>query len=99
MLADRFQAESDRVAAKATQAQQARVDRDNFIKIQFPALDTAFSGMVTAVSGSHPKLAVIKTPVTDTFAGRGFATLNKTFIEMRSTLYGPLERVTFTPAL
>lgn len=99
MLAERFDEALEALAAAAAEREQARNERDEFIEEKFPELDAAFSNMVTAVTGNHPKLAVIKTVVTDTFTGRGFATLNKTVIDVRSTLYGPVEEVRFTPAL
>ncbi len=99
MLADKFQEVVDALEAKAAERQQASAARDAFIATNFPLLDQAFSDMVSAATGSHPRLAVVKTMVTETFTGRGFATLNKTVIDVRSTLYGPIELLRFTPAL
>ncbi|HYJ78716.1 MAG TPA: hypothetical protein VEW03_03865, partial [Longimicrobiaceae bacterium] len=70
-----------------------------FIPVQFPAMDAAFNGLVDAATGVHPRLSVVRTTLTDTFTNRGFASLNKTVTDVRSTLYGPLEQVRFTPAL
>ena len=99
MLADKFKTTFDALQAKAAKDQAARLDRDKVIQSKFPALDAAFSKLVDGATGSHPRLAVVKTPVTDTFTNRGFTTLDKTVIEIRSTLYGPLERVVCTPGL
>lgn len=99
MLATKFQETLAKLQADAVARQQALAQRDAFIQAQFPVLDAAFSAMVSRVCGSHPRLAVIKTAVTDTVTNHTFTTLSKTVIEVRSTLYGPLEVVTFTPAL
>jgi hypothetical protein len=99
MLAARFQ---DVVAKRLTatdRTQQARADRDAFIQAQFPLLDAAFSAMVDVAVGTDPRLAIVRTPTTDTFTNHTFASLPKTVIEVRSTLYGPVESVRFTPAL
>ena len=99
MLAEKFKIALEKLQAKAVEQQQARAARDNVIKVKFPELDSAFSNLVTTVCGSHPKLALIKTTVTDFFTNHSFATLDKTVIEIRSTLYGPLEKAMFTPSL
>lgn len=99
MLATKFQEALDKLQADATSRQQASTQRDAFIQAQFPVLDAAFSAMVSRVCGTHPRLALVKTVVIDTVTNHTFATLTKTVIEVRSTLYGPLEVVTFTPAL
>lgn len=99
MLADRFTTELTRLQTRDTERLQARNARDTFIQAQFPVMDTAFSDLVTAATGQHVRLSVIRTTVTDTFTGHLFATLNKTVIELRSTLYGSIEKLRFTPAL
>jgi hypothetical protein len=99
MLADRFVEAVDKLEADAAAVEEARAARDAFIEANFPALDQAFVNMVQAVTGTHSRLAVFMTPVIDTFTNRGFTSLTKTVVEIRSTLYGPIERVTFTPAL
>ncbi|MGH7393924.1 MAG: hypothetical protein ACREM3_31365 [Candidatus Rokuibacteriota bacterium] len=99
MLAERFEETLVRTQNEATERQQARSSRDDFIGVQFPRLDAAFVAMVRDVTGTHPRLAVVTTPVTETFTGRGFATLTRTVIEVRSTLYGAVEGVRFTPGL
>jgi hypothetical protein len=99
MLAARFQ---DAVAKRLTatdRTQQVRADRDAFIQAQFPLLDAAFSTMMDVAVGTDPRLAIVSTPAIETFTNHTFASLAKTVIEVRSTLYGPTESVRFTPAL
>lgn len=99
MLAERFQELIEARAAEAEERQEARQARDAFIKLQFEALDQAFADLVVAVTGSHPRLSVVSTAVTEAIANRHFATLDKTVTEVHSTLYGTLEQVRFFPAL
>jgi hypothetical protein len=99
MLADRFAEAVDKLQADAAAQEEARAARDSFIEVNFPLLDQAFVAMVRAATGTHPRLAVSTTTVIDTFVNRAFTSLTKTVVEIRSTLYGPIERVTFTPAL
>ena len=99
MLAETF---SDVVAARQQQAQvdqAAREARDDFIKLNFEQLNTAFSHMIDTVTGAHPLLTVAKSALTETVSNRHFTSLDKTVIEARSTLYGKLETIRFSPAL
>lgn len=97
MLADRFQATEAALQAQAQARAQASADRDAFIAARFPTLDTLMGTRLANTTGVHPRLAVVNTPLTDTFTNRGFATMDKTVREVRSTLFGPLEAVRFTP--
>jgi hypothetical protein len=99
MLADQFQEVQQELQDDDAERAAARAARDAFIAAQFPAMNTAFNGLVDEATGVHPRLSVVRTPLTDTYTNRGFASLNKTVTDVRSTLYGPLEQVRFTPAL
>lgn len=99
MLAERFRETLQRLGSVETERRAVRAARDQVIAARFPALDAAFVAMVRSVTGIHPRLAVVTTPTADTFTGRGFATLDRTIVEVRSTLYGAVEGVRFTPAL
>jgi len=99
MLADRFRVVQQELQDDAAARAGERAARDAFIAAQFPVLDAAFNALVDEATGAHPRLAVVRTPVTDPFTNRGFASLDKTVTDVRSTLYGPLEQVRFTPGL
>jgi hypothetical protein len=99
MLADHFATESDRLALQAGNLGMARAVEDSLIESQFSVLNARFVTMVGVIAGQHTRLSVNTIPLVDTITTRSFTTLNKTVVEMRSTLYGPLERLTFTPAL
>src|SRR5262245_34650857 len=97
MLAEGFEEALQRLAEEAEARDQARAARDAFIEAQFPLLDAAFVQMAREATGIHPRLAVVAVPVVETFTGRGFTALSKTVVEVRSTLYGAVESVRFTP--
>lgn len=99
MLAERFRETLQRLEGVEAERRATRAARDQFIAAHFPTLDAAFVGMVRSVTGIHPRLAVVTTPVTDIFTGRGFATLDRTVVEVRSTLYGSVQSARFTPGL
>lgn len=99
MLSDLFQQETARRAAQAALTQQARNDRDAFIVVQWPLMDTAFSNLVDSTVGTDSHLSVTHTPATDNFTNHTFVSLNKTITAVQSTLNGAPETVTFTPFL
>lgn len=99
MLAERFDEVLKKRAEETAQQARSRATRDQFVKTKFGELDTAFASMVEAVIGNHSKLVLVKTLLTDTITTRTFPSLDKTVIELRSTLNGPVEKVVFTPAL
>jgi hypothetical protein len=99
MLADTFIEVLEARQEEAQAGQQARDERDDFIEQTFEQLDQQFSDLIDQATGVHALLAVVKSPVTETITNRNFATLDKTIIEVRSTLNAKLEIVRFTPAL
>ena len=99
MLADRFEEALIELQEKAAEAQTARSERDDFIKIKYPEMNTGFSGMVDNVTGSHARLQVSKSTVIDTYSNHSFTTLSKTVVDIRSTLYDKIEEIRFTPSL
>jgi len=99
MLGQSFQTEFARLQDQEAVNLKARARRDAFIQAQFPILDAAFAQMVEAVTGSGPALKVVHTPATETITNHTFTTLTKTVTTIQSTLYGPQESLTFTPAL
>lgn len=98
-LANKFTQVLDKLAEQAVAEEASRQVRDAFIKVEFEKLDQKLADMIGEVTGSHPRLVVVKTAVTETIVNRNFATLNKTVTEIHSTLYGTVERLRFTPGL
>jgi hypothetical protein len=99
MLAERFAREADRLAALAAGLTVERAQQDAVIQSQFALLDAEFVALLKSVTGQHTRLSMTSTTVTDTVTTRAFTTLAKTVTDLRSTLYGNPDRLTFTPAL
>ena len=99
VLADRFAQEIERLDQLASGLTTERAARDALIQSQFILLDAQFVTMIRTVAGRHTRLTVATQPVVDPITTRAFATLAKTVTELSSTLYGPIERLTFTPGL
>jgi hypothetical protein len=99
MLGQSFQAELARLQDQAAVNIKARAQRDAFIQAKFPLLDAAFAQMIDAATGNGPALSVVHSPATETVTNHTFTTLAMTVTTIQSTLYGPQETLTFTPAL
>jgi hypothetical protein len=99
MLADQFVSAEQAMQQEAQEERQRHAERDEFIRVQYPALTLAFSQMADAATGVHPRLAVARGTVTEVFTGRGFTSLDNVQIDVRSTLYGAPEIVRFASSL
>ena len=99
MLAQTFQEVVDDRLDQSQENQAARAERDDFIKLHFEQLDVQFSQMIDTVTGTHARLDVTRSAIQQPITNRGFTFLDKTIVEVRSTLYGNLEIVRFTPDL
>jgi hypothetical protein len=99
MLAERFTTAEAGMQQQAQEDADRRAARDEFIRVQYPLMNQRFATMVNAATGSHPRLQIARGVVTEVFSGRGFASLDNTQTEIRSTLYGPPEIVRFVSAL
>lgn len=99
MLAERFQILTEQRLAAAARIAQARAARDAFVAVEFPSLNNALLAMVQAVTGSDPRLAVTTSTAVQAYPGHSFGSLSAIIIEVRSTFYGPVELVRFTPSL
>jgi hypothetical protein len=99
MLSDQFQQETARRASQSAATQQKRADRDAFIVVQWPLLNTAFAALVDSTVGTEAHLSITHTAATDNFTNHTFVSLNKTITAVQSTLNSAPEKVTFTPFL
>jgi len=99
VLAQLFDTVERQMQQQADVSTQRRTERDEFIRVQYPAMTAQFSTMVSQATGTHARLAVARGVVTEIFVGRGFASLDNVQIEVRSTLYGAPEVVRFASAL
>jgi hypothetical protein len=99
MLSQQFQQEAARRALQSAATKKKHDDRDAFIVVQWPLLDTAFAKLVDNAVGAEAHLTITHTPEIDNFTNHAFASLNKTVTAVKSTLNGAPETVTFTPFL
>ena len=86
-------------AARVAARDAERLARDTFIQSAFPLLSDRFEALLAEALGIHSQLLVTITPVVDAVQGRSFATLNKSVVDVRSTLRSTPQTVTFTPRL
>jgi hypothetical protein len=98
-LAAQLQDYLDYRAARDAARQTARLDRDDFIRAQFPLLDARLIALVGDAVGLHSRLAIIATPMVETVVGRSFPSLSKTAVRVTASLDGAVQTVSFTPRL
>lgn len=98
-LATRLDGYLARRAQRDAAAASARTARDTFIQAQFPLLNQRLIDLVTAAVGTHSRLTLAETALTEAVTGRSFNSLAKTALEVRADLDGGLQTIAFTPRL
>jgi hypothetical protein len=86
-------------AQRDAAAASARTARDAFIQAQFALLNQRLIDLVAAAVGTHSRLTLAETALTEAVTGRSFTSLAKTALEVRADLDGGLQTIAFTPRL